>query len=437
MRRGIAWFCFFVLYALFCFFFFHSLVEAVARRKFTMCLFGIVDAVEDFFKSVVACACCLIIGGPALIIAGSILVSQKPSSERIPVNDSPKIPDVTPMNLRTGTINDVPVTVRRESLNVKGVNGATSVFAEAVVPVPQSSSSKFPVSVNVSTVAPFVRNAPFNIIRNSTYTCTSSDCRSRLNCRCNELLNSFMDQCIASGGRFVRTSGMCVLDRTCGTCERTVYLRRLHLVVSEVGNGKYVEDTKLRSAMYPFGDLDNDYQPGIPSTVTVRLYSKKDSYTDQKLRIDDDTPFATTRTVGIVLIVLGCLFLLLEIGVCTALICYWRRRNRTSSNSPPQMPVDAPVTPTAGGPDDAAPNFYGQPTQQTGQGYTYGQAVPPGYTYGQPPQGQPIPPGYTYGQPPQGQHDYTYGQAPPPLYGQPVSPQGQHGDTYGHAPPPL
>ncbi|PWU83119.1 Surface membrane protein [Trypanosoma cruzi] len=97
-----------------------------------MCLFGIVDAVEEFFKSVVACACCLIIGGPALIIAGSILLTQKPTSEDVPVNDTIKNANLTPMQLRTGTINNVPITVRRESLNVKGVDGATSVFAEAV-----------------------------------------------------------------------------------------------------------------------------------------------------------------------------------------------------------------------------------------------------------------------------------------------------------------
>ncbi|KAF8288365.1 Surface membrane protein [Trypanosoma cruzi] len=426
MMRRFAWLSFFVFAPRFAFFS-HSMAAAVARRKFTMCLFGIVDAVEDFFKSVVACACCLIIGGPALIIAGSILLTQKPTSEDVPVNDTIKNANLTPMQLRTGTINNVPITVRRESLNVKGVDGATSVFAEAVVPVSENSSSEFPVSVNVSAVTPFNRMAPFRSIEKTSYTCSSRDCKSRLNCQCNELLNSFMNQCVASGGKFVRTPGMCELDRTCGTCERTVYLRQLYLVVREVSNGKYAEDTNLRSAMYAFGDLDNDYQPGVPSTVTVRLYSSKDPYNDQKVGIDDDTPFTTTRTVGIVLIVLGCLFLLLEIGVCTALICYWTRRNRTSSSDSPQTPVDASYgIPTSGASGNAAPNFYAQPAQQTGQGYTYGQAAPPGYTYGQPPQGQPIPPGYTYGQPPQG---YAYGQ--------PVSPQGQHGYTYGQAPPPL
>ncbi|EKF32541.1 procyclic form surface glycoprotein, putative [Trypanosoma cruzi marinkellei] len=401
-----------------------------------MCLFGIVDAVAGFFKSVVACACCLIIGGPALIIAGSMLLNQQ--DLRKAFSDDVKEFNPTPLNAWTGTINDVPITVRRESLNVQGVDGAISVFAEAVVSVPQRSSSRFPVSVNVNTVASFVRKAPFRAIKKTSYTCTSSDCRSRLNCRCNELLNSFMDQCMASGGRFVRTSGMCVLDRTCGTCERTVYLRRLYLVVSEVGNGKYVEDTKLRSAMYPFGDLDNDYQPGIPSTVTVRLYSSKDPYIAlQRLTRGSNDLGVNPRTVGIVLIVLGCLFLLLEIGVCTALICYWTRRKKTSSGATPYLAPASYGISTSGVSGNAAPNSYGQPAQPTGQGYTYGQAVPPGYTYGQPPQGQPIPQVYAYGQPvsPQGQHGYTYGQAPPPLYayGQPVSPQGQH----GQAPPPL
>ncbi|PWV11318.1 Surface membrane protein [Trypanosoma cruzi] len=410
-----------------------------------MCLFGIVDAVADFFKSVVACACCLIIGGPALIIAGSMLLNQQ--DLRKAFRDAVNEFDPTPMNDWTGTINNVPITVRRESLNVQGVDGATSVFAEAVVSVSQRSSSRLQVSVNVRTVTPFIRMAPFRSIEKTSYTCSSRDCKSRLNCQCNELLNSFMNQCVASGGKFVRTPGMCELDRTCGTCERTVYLRQLYLVVREVSNGKYAEDTNLRSAMYAFGDLDNDYQPGVPSTVTVRLYSSKDPYIAlQRLTKGTNDLGLNPRTVGIVLIVLGCLFLLLEIGVCTALICYWMRRKKTSSGAPPYLAPASYGISTSGASGNAAPNFYAQPAQQTGQGYTYGQAVPPGYTYGQPPQGQPIPPGYTYGQPPQGyaygqpvspqgQHGYTYGQAPPPLYayGQPVSPQAQRGQV----PPPL
>ncbi|KAF8291404.1 Surface membrane protein [Trypanosoma cruzi] len=401
-----------------------------------MCLFGIVDAVADFLKGVVACACCLIIGGPALIIAGSMLLNQQ--DLRKAFRDAVNEFNPTPMNAWTGTINDVPIAVRRESLNVKGVDGATSVFAEAVVSVSHMSSSRFQVSVNVRTVTPFNRMAPFRTIEKTSYTCSSRDCKSRLNCQCNELLNSFMNQCVASGGKFVRTPGMCVLDRTCGTCERTVYLRQLYLVVREVSNGKYAEDTNLRSAMYAFGDLDNDYQPGIPSTVTVRLYSSKDPYIAlQRLTKGTNDLGLNSRTVGIVLIVLGCLFLMLEIGVCTALICYWMRRKKTSSGAPPYM---APATygiSNSGASGNAAPNFYAQPAQQTGQGYTYFQAAPPGYTYGQPPQGQPVPQGYAYGQPvsPQGQHGYTYGQAPPPLYayGQPVSPQAPRGQV----PPPL
>ncbi|EAN81949.1 procyclic form surface glycoprotein, putative, partial [Trypanosoma cruzi] len=167
-----------------------------------MCLFGIVDAVADFFKSVVACACCLIIGGPALIIAGSMLLNQQ--DLRKAFRDAVNEFDPTPMNDWTGTINNVPITVRRESLNVQGVDGATSVFAEAVVSVSQRSSSRLQVSVNVRTVTPFIRMAPFRSIEKTSYTCSSRDCKSRLNCQCNELLNSFMNQCVASGGKFVR-----------------------------------------------------------------------------------------------------------------------------------------------------------------------------------------------------------------------------------------
>ncbi|KAF8288004.1 Surface membrane protein [Trypanosoma cruzi] len=402
------------------------MAAAVARRKFTMCLFGIVDAVEDFFKSVVACACCLIIGGPALIIAGSILLNQK--DNRKAFRDAVNEFNPTPMNDWTGTINNVPITVRRESLNVKGVDGATSVFAEAVVPVSQRTLSRFPVSVNVRTVTPFNRMAPFNIMRNSTYSCSSSDCKDGKDCKCKRDVRSFGEKCTARGGIYNKAPTWCEAGHICGECLETLYLRQLYLVVREVSNGKYAEDTNLRSAMYAFGDLDNDYQPGVPSTVTVRLYSSKDPYIAlQRLTKGTNDLGLNSRTVGIVLIVLGCLFLLLEIGVCTALICYWTRPKKTPSGAPPYLAPPSYGIPASGASGNAAPNFYAQPAQQTGQGYTYGQAAPPGYTYGQPPQGQPIPPGY------------TYGQAPPPLYayGQSVSPQAQHGYTYGQAPPPL
>ncbi|EKF38996.1 surface glycoprotein, putative [Trypanosoma cruzi marinkellei] len=201
-----------------------------------MCLFGIVDAVGDFFKSVVACACCLIIGGPALIIAGSILVSQQ--DNRKAFSDAVKQFNPTPLNAWTGTINNLPVTVRRESLNVKGGKGATSVFAEAVFSVSDRSSSEFPVSVNVNTVTPFTRKVAFHVLRNSTYSCSSSDCKNGKDCQCRRDVRSFGDKCTTRGGIFNAAPTWCEVGHICGDCLETVYLRRVYLVVSEVGNGK-------------------------------------------------------------------------------------------------------------------------------------------------------------------------------------------------------
>ncbi|PWU83117.1 Surface membrane protein [Trypanosoma cruzi] len=181
------------------------------------------------------------------------------------------------------------------------------------VPVSQRTLSHFPVSVNVRTVTPFNRMAPFNIMRKSTYSCSSSDCKDGKDCKCKRDVRSFGEKCTARGGIYNKAPTWCEAGHICGECLETLYLRQLYLVVREVSNGKYAEDTNLRSAMYAFGDLDNDYQPGVPSTVTVRLYSSKDPYIAlQRLTKGTNDLGLNSRTVGIVLIVLGCLFLLLE-----------------------------------------------------------------------------------------------------------------------------
>ncbi|EKF39071.1 trans-sialidase, putative [Trypanosoma cruzi marinkellei] len=407
-----------------CIFSFFLLVSA-ARRAPTMRLVGVVDAVGDFFKSVVACACCLLIGGPALIIAGSILFSQK--DLRKAFSDAVKEFNPTPLNAWSGTINDVPITTRRELLNVKGVDGATSVFAEAVVPVSDKSSAEFPVSVNVSTVFFFLRKAPFISVKKLFYRCFSSECKYGKDDKCKRDCRNFEAKCIGMGGVYVFTPTSCNVGDVCAECRLIFYLRQLYIVVRAISNGKYVADTKLRSARYAFGDLDNDYQPGLPSTVTVRLYSSKDPYIAlQRLTKGTNDLGMNLRIVGIVLIVLGCLFLLLEIGVCTALICYWTRPNKKSLGTPLYLAPASSGISTSGGPGDAAPNPYAHLVEQTGQGYAYGQPLPPGYTYG-----QPLPPGYTYGQPlPPG---YTYGQPLPPgyEYDQEAPPAEQQDREYG------
>ncbi|RNE95070.1 surface glycoprotein, partial [Trypanosoma conorhini] len=101
------------------------LFAARAKKPLEMCC-GILDAVEDCFKFVVAVACCLALGGPALIIAGSVLLSQ--DDGRKAYNEAVKEFDPAPINAWTGTINGVPTNVVRKALNVHGASGATSVL---------------------------------------------------------------------------------------------------------------------------------------------------------------------------------------------------------------------------------------------------------------------------------------------------------------------
>ncbi|RNF06545.1 procyclic form surface glycoprotein [Trypanosoma rangeli] len=403
-----------------------------------MC-FDILGAVENLYKTVVAFACCLIIGGPALIIAGGILLNKGDGKKAF--TEAVKEFDPTFINTWAGNINDAPITVRRESLNVEGVTGATSVFAEATIPVGNSrSSGMLSISVNVFNVTPFNRGAIFQITRKLNFDCSSTSCGAGKSCHCDTEARNFQDKCSAMNGRLDAYPKWCRSGHKCGQCTVTLYLSRVYLVVQEVSKGKYAEDTTLQSAKYPFHATDNDYKPNVPSTVAVRLYSNKDPYIALQRETQGTGEFGPNpRTVGIVLIVLGVLFLLLEVCVATAIICYCMRRNKTTSDAPPNFSADNYQTSGVGGVDHNMPSQSPPPPQ----GYTYGQPPPPqGYTYGQPPPpqgytyGQPPPPqGYTYGQPPPPQ-GYTYGQPPPPqgyTYGQPPPPQGY---TYGQPPPP-
>nr|AGN32959.1 procyclic form surface glycoprotein [Trypanosoma rangeli] len=304
-----------------------------------MC-FDILGAVEDCYKFVVSFACCLIIGGPALIIAGGILLNKGDGKKAF--TEAVKEFDPTFINAWTGKINDAPITVRRESLNVQGVTGATSVFAEAVIPVESSRSlGVISISVNVFNVTPFSRRAALQTTRKSVFDCSSTSCRAGKSCRCDREAREFQDKCIAMKGVFDAYPSWCRSGHKCGQCTTAIYLSRLYLVVQEVSKGHYAEDTALQSAKYAFGAMDNDYQPTMPSEVAVRLYSNKDPYIALQRETSGTGEFGPNpRTVGIILIVLGVLFLLLEVCVATAIICYCTRRNKTTSDASPNFSAD-------------------------------------------------------------------------------------------------
>ncbi|ORC90507.1 procyclic form surface glycoprotein, partial [Trypanosoma theileri] len=375
-----------------------------------MCFFDIVDAVGEYLKAVVSCVCFLLIGGPVLIIVGSLFLSQSDGRKefKAAVNNF----NPTPIQAWTGTINEEPAAVRRVSLNVDGVPGVTSVFTEATVPIGKVTSSLPNFDVNINTVQKFTRTVPRTIIHKRFIECSLSSCSSSSKtCKCYIMVENFQANCIASGGNFTPTSSSCRVNSRCGTCLQKKYLSGLYLVASEISPGAYKEDSTLRSAIYDFGELANIYQVSEPSSVVVRLYSDKDPFIAlQRLTKGTGDFGVNRRTAGIAMIGLGCLLLLLEIGVCVALACYCVGRN----NKPTNNSLGVPTTSNQGltdSPGYTGPTGYGQPPVPPSQGYGYGQPPqqPQGYGYGQPP--APPPQGYGYGQPPvPPSQGYGYGQ---------------------------
>ncbi|RNF02283.1 procyclic form surface glycoprotein, partial [Trypanosoma conorhini] len=333
---------------------------------------GILDAVEDCFKTVVAVACCLILGGPVLIIVGTLFLRQEDGKKSLTA--ALKEFDPAPLNAWTGTINDVPITLIRRPIDVEGVPRATSIFAEAVIPVTNPASEKLSVSVKVDTVTPFTRDALLRYSKRTTHQCSTAKCKAGQHCQCEHNARAFQDKCAAMRGTFDGFPRWCTVGRLCGECTLTVYLTQLYLVAREISKGEYTEDTSFRSANYNFDDRANVYEPTMPSSITVRLYSDKDPYIAvQRATKGTGKLGANPHTVGIIMIVLGVLFLLLEIGVCTALICYFTRRKDTTSDALPHAmqgedgsnydtPVSSPPPP---------------PPQPQPQGYGYGQPPPP------------------------------------------------------------
>ncbi|KAH9578391.1 hypothetical protein LSM04_006185 [Trypanosoma melophagium] len=375
---------------------------------------NIIDAVGNFLKTAVACVCFLLIGGPVLIIFGSLFLKQGDGLEefKAAVNGF----DATPIKAWTGTINGRPANVTRISLNVEGVSGATSVFTEANVPLAGGSLSALSFTMNINTVQEFTRTVSRRVKQFRAVKCSLSSCSSSSRpCNCVTIVSNFQSNCISSGGTFTPTTDTCGINNRCGTCTQHKYLSGF--------------------AIYDFGELANVYQTVEPSSVVVRLYSAKDPFIAlQRLTRGTGDFGVNRRTVGIVMIVLGVLLLLLEVGACVALICYCVRRKSKPTPSSYGQPTTSNQAATDS-PGYVAPNEYGQPPPPP-QGYVYGQPQQPqSFGYGQPP--PPVAPqSYGYGQPPVAPQGYGYGQPPvaPQGYGYgqpPVAPQG-----YGYGQPP-
>nr|5KMX_A Chain A, Structure of Trypanosoma congolense Insect Stage Antigen [Trypanosoma congolense IL3000]5KMX_B Chain B, Structure of Trypanosoma congolense Insect Stage Antigen [Trypanosoma congolense IL3000]5KMX_C Chain C, Structure of Trypanosoma congolense Insect Stage Antigen [Trypanosoma congolense IL3000]5KMX_D Chain D, Structure of Trypanosoma congolense Insect Stage Antigen [Trypanosoma congolense IL3000] len=206
-----------------------------------------------------------------------------------------------PIEKWTGRFNTENASVRRRTLNVPGFKSIPTVYTEATLPLNKDvTDGRLTVVVNINTVQPFTRRTPLRVKREKWYTCSSSQCSgSSSKCDCHRKHDEFRNKCISEGGRYTTESSKCRLGEKCGYCKQNVYLATLYLVAGSVGGGMYRESDKYQSALYPFYDISQGYEPRQPSSVNVRLYSEGDPFIAFQQLTEGREEFGIpNRTVG-------------------------------------------------------------------------------------------------------------------------------------------
>ncbi|KEG05869.1 putative procyclic form surface glycoprotein [Trypanosoma grayi] len=323
--------------------------------------------------------------------------------------------DPVPIEAWRGKIDDTPVTVKHEPLNIQGVKGATSVYAEAFLPLWRGEGhydhhrawayNWESIEVMIKGIYFFKRKVPWRNASWDTYVCTLENCTTPgAHCKCTDALAAFKSNCIASGRTCDGCSDKCQVGRECGRCMHFTYLSRFYIVVEEVRPGIFKEDLYMRSAKYDFGPFSHDYQSEAPVSVAVRVYSKKDPYIALQ-RITQGTNDLGTKdnTAGIVMVVVGAIFLLMGIGVCITLCCYCNggkqkpRRNSNEEFASPMRMTDVSRNNVDAGNQQLAPQAQLYAQTAPSQAFVYGQPIPQhgyidlesspqqlNYAYGQP-----------------------------------------------------
>lgn len=425
------------------------------------------QAAGDCIRVVLGCLCCVLIGGPVMIIVGIVLL----------VGDNNRADYVKTYNAAVANF-DTSGMATWASAGAMGRTGSQQTFSMQTSPVIINGDT---TDVNTSGYSYYGQNS-FNTGATPvslTFSATTSTAFTRNNVqmskvdssgqRCTTSFSSCSTSTMQSlcrgdkGNDATYSGGSCSDGSTCGTCSVTRYLTTYCAVLARSTSPLWVESTMHKSCYYPFDFNSQNYgTTTAPSSVTLQLFSDSDPYIALQTVTEGTNDFGITaetqRKIGIILLVIG---IFMTIGVCVGLFAIvkmvsgggGRNNNNQSSNDvvmaqqppPPQFQSaqGIPVQPAYGQP--AAGGGYGQPPPQPGYGQPQGypQAYPqqqPGYGQPQPGYGQPQPgygqpqPGYAQPQPGYAQPQPGYGQAQPG-YGQPQPGYGQPQPGYGQPKP--
>eukprot|EP00744_Colponema_vietnamica_P003655 GILI01005569.1.p1 GENE.GILI01005569.1~~GILI01005569.1.p1 ORF type:complete len:383 (-),score=85.73 GILI01005569.1:216-1340(-) len=339
-------------------------------------------AVGRMAQAICGCLCCLVIGGPVLIIVGIVLLAAKNTrtddiatyNKAVAAYNGSAVSAWLPASVNGNYATRITSTVNVNG-NLNGVNPAVSTLLETTNSLPGGTST---FTFSLSNVSAFQRNFPTSR-SSSSYT---MNCPYSNGCT----VNYMSGQC--SGTYY---GNGCYYSGNCGSCTSYRYLSRVCVVVSSTA--PYVADNSLYSCYYPFGSGSNSakYENSNSNTgITVDVRKSDDPLIALERITKGSDDFGATagqqRTIALVCIGIGGFFIL--ISGCIGYCLYSMVKKATANNNNQSLM----------GNQQMQPGYTPQPGQQYQQ---YPPPVPQQQAYGQQYLQQQQQQGY--GQPPQQQ----------------------------------
>lgn len=368
------------------------------------CLYGFRQA-GNCIRALCACLCCLVCGGPILIIVGIVLLAAKNTrkDDVKEYNDAVSAYNPTPVDSwLPATINGASATTTTQTDPIDGDrDGINRVGVSRLVSANVATAGSF--SFALQNVAAFSLNG----IPSTKSRSTNGYCNLNY-CSYGHMEDSCRDR-FGSGARYY--GGSCSSRGDCGRCEYDAPLSQVCAVVS--ATQPYSRDGRYRSCFYPFGEQDQNYASNTlnPSTIEVQVRKSDDPFLVLQRVTDGSNDFGisaeTQRNAGIACLVIG--IVLVALMIVVGCIAYRLIRKHKEKNNHVSQQQHQPQ-------NMHQPSSYPSQNPQYQQGgynhNTVGYGQPAGY--GQPTgYGQPVnQPDYGYGNPPP-QQSYGYGQPPP------------------------
>eukprot|EP00744_Colponema_vietnamica_P004206 GILI01006318.1.p1 GENE.GILI01006318.1~~GILI01006318.1.p1 ORF type:complete len:647 (+),score=157.75 GILI01006318.1:2-1942(+) len=308
--------------------FLYFIEHLLENKQMEFCCYGFREA-GNCVRGLCACLCCLVCGGPILLIVGIVLlVAKNDRQDHIDeYNNAVDAYDPTPVNAWAvgATINGQaaaassrtdPVEGNREDINRVGDSRVVSATV----------SSQSDYTYALTSVTPFT----VSNVQTSRSLTVDAKCNRNLGCSFSQMSTYCSNE---YGGSYTGPNS-CSDDTTCGTCSYSGVLSEVCAVVSSTV--PYVRDTRYSSCFYPFGNSDQIY---TRSTSQVLAYARKadDPFLVLQRVTEGTNDFGITegeqRTAGIVCLVIGIVLIVCICGVGYAAYHFIRQHQQKNQQT--------------------------------------------------------------------------------------------------------